>query len=380
MSDIVNTTEYAELTNAVQAIKGAILQSQQHALAAINQEQLALYYGIGRFVSMNTRNKNWGKGFIEAVSEQLRKELPGLRGFSAASLRKMRTFYEEWQMLSDNSFVETNKLVDIESNSFVGTNELPPVQFKIDANFPITAFMNIGFTHHYAIISKVKDVEQRKFYIQFAADTKAKVEDLEQIINDDLYSHQGELPNNFKKTISDQLQAYRAITMFKDEYLLDFINTEELFIRDKDRDERVIEQRIVQNVKEFIMTFGKDFTFVGNQYHLGKFGVEEFPDLLFFNRELAALVCVELKDGPFRTSYLGQLAGYLRILDDEVRKPNENPSIGIILCKSANKKFVEYVIQDYDKPMGVATYKTTADMDERLKRLLPPVEELEKLL
>ena len=380
MSDIVNTTEYAELTNAVQAIKGAILQSQQHALAAINQEQLALYYGIGRFVSMNTRNKNWGKGFIEAVSEQLRKELPGLRGFSAASLRKMRTFYEEWQMLSDNSFVETNKLVDIESNSFVGTNELPTVQFKIDANFPITAFMNIGFTHHYAIISKVKDVEQRKFYIQFAADTKAKVEDLEQIINDDLYSHQGELPNNFKKTIPDQLQAYRAITMFKDEYLLDFINTEELFIRDKDRDERVIEQRIVQNVKEFIMTFGKDFTFVGNQYHLEKFGVEEFPDLLFFNRELAALVCVELKDGPFRTSYLGQLAGYLRILDDEVRKPNKNPSIGIILCKSANKKFVEYVIQDYDKPMGVATYKTTADMDERLKRLLPPVEELEKLL
>ena len=380
MSGIVNTTEYAELTNAVQAIKGAILQSQQHALAAINQEQLALYYGIGRFVSMNTRNKNWGKGFIEAVSEQLRKELPGLRGFSAASLRKMRTFYEEWQMLSDNSFVETNKLVDIESNSFVGTNELPTVQFKIDANFPITAFMNIGFTHHYAIISKVKDVEQRKFYIQFAADTKAKVEDLEQIINDDLYSHQGESPNSFKKTIPDQLQAYRAITMFKDEYLLDFINTEELFIRDKDRDERVIEQRIVQNVKEFIMTFGKDFTFVGNQYHLEKFGVEEFPDLLFFNRELAALVCVELKDGPFRTSYLGQLAGYLRILDDEVRKPNENPSIGIILCKSANKKFVEYVIQDYDKPMGVATYKTTADMDERLKRLLPPVEELEKLL
>ena len=380
MSDIVNTTEYAELTNAVQAIKGAILQSQQRALAAINQEQLALYYGIGRFVSMNTRNKNWGKGFIEAVSEQLRKELPGLRGFSAASLRKMRTFYEEWQMLSDNSFVETNKLVDIESNSFVGTNELASVQFKINANFPIVAFMNIGFTHHYAIISKVKDIEQRKFYIQFAADTKAKVEDLEQIINDDLYSHQGDLPNNFKKTIPDQLQAYRAITMFKDEYLLDFINTEELFIRDKDRDERVIEQRIVQNVKEFIMTFGKDFTFVGNQYHLEKFGVEEFPDLLFFNRELAALVCIELKDGPFRTSYLGQLAGYLRILDDEVRKPNENPSIGIILCKSANKKFVEYVIQDYDKPMGVATYKTTADMDERLKKLLPPVEELEKLL
>ena len=168
--------------------------------------------------------------------------------------------------------------------------------------------------------------------------------------------------------------------MFKDEYLLDYINTEELFVRDKDRDERLIEQGIINNVKNFIMTFGKDFTFVGNQYHLEKFGVEQFPDLLFFNRELSALVCVELKDGPFKTAYLGQLAGYLRILDDEVRKPNENPSIGIVLCKSANKKFVEYVIQDYDRPMGVATYKTSADMDERLKKLLPSVEDLEKLL
>lgn len=380
MGNIIHSSAYTELTNAVQAIKGAILQSQQKALAAINQEQLALYYGIGRFVSVNTRNKNWGKGFIEAISEQLRKELPGLRGFSVASLRKMRTFYEEWAILSDNSFVGTNELINEEKKTFVETNELPIVQFKIGADFPIAAFMNIGFTHHYVIISKVKDTEQRKFYIQIAADTKAKVEDLEQMINDDLYNHQGELPNNFKKTIPNQLQAYRAITMFKDEYLLDFINTEELFVRDKDRDERVIEQSIVQNVKEFIMTFGKDFTFVGNQYHLEKFGVEEFPDLLFFNRELSALVCVELKDGPFKPNYLGQLAAYLRILDDEVRKPNENPSIGIILCKTANKKFVEYVIQDYDKPMGVATYKTTADMDERLKELLPPVEELEKLL
>lgn len=367
-------------SNAVQVIKGAILQSQQRALKAINQEQLALYYGIGRYVSVNTRNKNWGKGVIEAISEQLQKELPGLRGFSAPSLRKMRTFYEEWRVLSDNSFVETNKLENNEKNSFDETNKIPAINFTVDSDFPIVAFMNIGFSHHYAIVSKVKDVEQRKFYIQFAADTKAKVEDLEKMIDDDLYSHQGNIPNNFKKTIPDQLLAYRTISMFKDDYLLDFINTEELFVRDKDRDEKLIEQGIINNVKNFIMTFGKDFTFVGNQYHLEKFGVEQFPDLLFFNRELSALVCVELKDGPFKTAYLGQLAGYLRILDDEIRKPNENPSIGIVLCKSANKKFVEYVIQDYDRPMGVATYKTSADMDDRLKKLLPSVEELEKLL
>lgn len=375
--NIINIPD--ELTNAVQVIKTAIQQSQLKALRAINQEQLALYYGIGRYVSDNTRNKNWGKGAIDTISEQLSKELPGLRGFSAPSLRKMRTFYEEWRMLLDNSFVGTNNMESDEKDSFVETNELPSIQFTMNSDFPIAAFLSIGFTHHYAIVSKVKDIEKRKFYIQFAADTKVKVGELEKLIEDNLYDHQGELANNFKKTIPNQLQAYRAITMFKDEYLLDFINVEELFVRDKDRDERVVEQSIIQNVKNFIMTFGKDFTFVGNQYRLEKFGEVEFPDLLFFNRELAALVCVELKSGPFKTAYLGQLAGYLRILDDEVRKPNENPSIGIILCKSANKKFVEYVIQDYNKPMGVATYKTTVDMDEKLKNLLPSIEELKKL-
>ena len=307
-----------EIKNAVSLIKDAILHSQQRALAAINQEQLALYYAIGRFISMNTRKKNWGAGFIEAISTQLRKELPGLRGFSAPSMRKMRTFYEEWKKLSGNSFVETNKLDSRQDNSFDATNKLPVVHFTIDSEFPIAAFMSIGFSHHYAIVSKVKDVEQRKFYIQLASDTKVSVDELEKLIDDDIYNHKGNLPNNFKRTIPGQLQAYRAISMFKDEYLLDFINTEELFIRDKDTDERVVEQEIINNVKNFIMTFGKDFTFVGNQYHLEKYGVELFPDLLFFNRELAALVCVELKNGPFKTAYLGQLAGYLRILDDEV--------------------------------------------------------------
>lgn len=374
-------------SNAVQVIKGAILQSQQRALKAINQEQLALYYGIGRYVSVNTRKKNWGKGALAAISEQLRKELPGLKGFSATNLKNMRIFYEEWRMLENyNSSAQTDEFTEINTNSAVQTAELQAegeirqLQLTNLPEFPVVAFLSISFTHHTAILSQAKSYEERKFYIQFAADYKVKTEELEQLMKDDLYNHQGQLPNNFKKTIPDQLLAYRTISMFKDDYLLDFINTEELFVRDKDRDEKLIEQGIINNVKNFIMTFGKDFTFVGNQYHLEKFGVEQFPDLLFFNRELSALVCVELKDGPFKTAYLGQLAGYLRILDDEVRKPNENPSIGIVLCKSANKKFVEYVIQDYDRPMGVATYKTSADMDDRLKKLLPSVEELEKLL
>lgn len=168
---------------------------------------------------------------------------------------------------------------------------------------------------------------------------------------------------------------------FKDSYLLDFINTEEIGERDlQDIDERVVEQQIVHNIKKFIMTFGKDFAFVGNQYHLEIYSEDFFPDLLFFNRELNALVVVELKSGKFKSSYLAQLMTYLRILDDKVKKPHENPSIGIVLCKEANRSFVEYVMQDYDKPMGVATYTTTKEMPEMLKDTLPDMDELKKLL
>ena len=168
---------------------------------------------------------------------------------------------------------------------------------------------------------------------------------------------------------------------FKDSYLLDFINTEEIGERDlQDIDERVVEQQIVHNIKKFIMTFGKDFAFVGNQYHLEIYSEDFFPDLLFFNRELNALVVVELKSGKFKSSYLAQLMTYLRILDDKVKKSHENPSIGIILCKEANRSFVEYVMQDYDKPMGVATYTTTKEMPEMLKDTLPDMDELKKLL
>ena len=195
------------------------------------------------------------------------------------------------------------------------------------------------------------------------------------------YHHQGHLPNNFLNTLSKADQALRAIGTFKDEYLLDFINVEELNIRDReDIDERVVENAIVHNIKNFILTFGKDFTFVRNQYHLDQFGVDQYIDLLFFNRALNCLVAVELKRGSFKTAYLGQLQGYLSILDGFEKKPHENPSIGIILCKDMEKSFVDYVIQDYKKPMGVATYKTSKDMPEELRAALPDINELKKLL
>ena len=376
--------EFKNYDSAVEVIKTAILQSQYDAVCSVNEKQLMLYYGIGKYISLNSRKGFWGKGAIDAISEKLDKELPGLKGFSARNLRYMRTFYEEWEILdrAPVESVEGSNLAQAcaklpERNSDEIWHLLVP-NLKL---FSAEAFLSIGFSHHRLILSKVKDIEERIFYINICASEKYSYDALGKSIARDDYHHQGSLPNNFVQTLPAAEQAFKAINTFKDEYLLDYINVEELGIRDRqDIDERVVENSIIHNVKNFILTFGKDFAFVRNQYHLDAFGEDQYIDLLFFNRELNCLVAVELKTGKFKTSYLGQLQGYLSVLDGFEKKPHENPAIGLILCKDMNKSFVDYVIQDYSKPMGVATYKTSKDMSEELKRALPDIEELKKLL
>ena len=371
-------------TTATEQIKEAILSSQYKAAKQVNAVQLSLYYGVGRYVSQNTRKGVWGTGAIKAISEQLHKELPGLRGFSERNIKNMRAFYEAWQELDINSAVATAELQvvgnKLDTNLEIAISKLQNVLSPHFDTLSASSFLSLPFTHHLEILKGVKDNKQRLYYIRWAIENKASVISLKRALATDIYNVQP-IPNNFSQTLPSKNLARKALEMFKDEYLLDFINVEEIGELDlADIDERVVEQQIIHNVKNFIMTFGKDFTFVGNQYHLEVFEVEQYPDLLFFNRELNCLVCVELKKGGFKPSYLGQLTAYLRILDDTVKKPHENPTIGIILCKDFNKDFVEYVIQDYHKPMGVARYTTTAEMPEQFQRVLPNIEELRKVL
>ncbi|MBQ6959897.1 MAG: DUF1016 family protein [Clostridia bacterium] len=381
-------SELQKYDAAVQAIKTAILQSQYDAARSVNEKQLVLYFGIGKYISVNSRKGCWGKGAIDAISERLEKELPGLRGFSARNLRNMRLFYEEWTYL-DAAFQSENEacfgqlhLADDSAKIDAGTFlQIWQKRLPNSSAFPLDDFLHIGFSHHTLILSKVKALGERLFYIRRAADEKLSYDSLKRSIAADDYHHQGNLPNNFVRALPAADQAFRAISTFKDEYLLDFINVEELGIRDRqDLDESVVENAIIHNVKNFILTFGKDFAFIQNQYHLDAFGEDQYIDLLFFNRALNCLIAVELKTGKFKTSYLGQLQGYLSVLDGFERKPHENPSIGLILCKDMNKSFVDYVIQDYSKPMGVATYKTSKDMSEELREALPDIEDLRKLL
>ncbi len=400
------------IPRAVQVIKTAILQSQERTTRNANADLIALNYAVGGYVSENTRNKVWGSGAIKQISEQLQKELPGLKGFSERNMRGMRQFYEAWHTFlfwqpvaakSDGSIWQPSaaelQSADIETNpnhqptdtqtgnEQIGSptaTQLPILLSKALAMvFDVETahdFISISFTHHMEILNKTNSLEERLFYIHNAAVYKWDKYKLRDMLKQDLFHHQSLMPNNFLLTMPKRVQAVKAIEMFKDEYLLDYINVEELGVRDEaEIDEQVVEKAIIQNVKNFIMTFGKDFTFVSNQYHLERFNKDHCVDLLFYNRELSALVAVELKKGKFKPIYLAQLQTYLQLLD-EVKKPNENPSIGIILCQDVDKAYVEYVIQRYDSPMGVATYKTTADMPERLRNALPDIEELKKLI
>lgn len=375
-------SEIQVYTEAVRVIKEAILRSQYRAASSVNKEQLSLYYGIGHYVSKNSRDGFWGKGAIEAISQQLQKELPGLRGFSVSNIKNMRSFYEEWSpVINRQPSADDLKMLTVVSE--LELNEkllLVEIHQPMADEFSWSDFFTIGFSHHIEIMAKAKTLEARLFYIHESATRFWNKYTLRDYLKADLYNHRGVLPNNFTSTIPSSQQALKAVNSFKDEYLLDFINIQELDEQNEDLNERVIEKAIVDNVKRFILTFGQDFIFVGNQYRVEVAGEEMFVDLLFFNRELNSLVAVELKSGKFRSSYLGQLSTYLSALDTYVKKPHENPAIGIVLCRDMNQSFVEFAIRDYDKPMGVATYRATKDMPERFRNALPDFEELKKLL
>jgi predicted nuclease of restriction endonuclease-like (RecB) superfamily len=375
MEQQVNTN----YSKAIQLIKSAILKSRYRAAALANRELLSLYYGIGKYISENSRNHFWGTGAIETISIQLQQELPGLRGFSLVNLKRMRQFYEAWEHVFVNHQSTTGEIRplstdEIEIDLFTVNRPLLADDLR---SSDLESFLSIGFTHHYELLIKTDSLEERLFYIQHCANEFWSVEKLKYNLKSDLYAKQGKLPNNFKTTISDIDLQRKALLSFKDEYLLDYINIES---PDDEPDERVLESAIVSNIRKFIMSLGKDFSFIGNQHRLIVEEQEYFIDLLFFNRQLQCLVAIELKRGNFKPEYLGKMNFYLSALDDLVRLPHENRSIGIILCKSQKQNIVEYAFRDMTKPMGVATYKVGTELPDEYKNILPNAEQLKQLL
>jgi len=411
-----NTYNYVE---AIKAIKHAILTSRYRAAALANRELLALYFGVGEYISKNSRKGTWGTGAIAAISDNLQRELPGLRGFSETNMKRMRLFYETWQPVLQNHQSSTDEITnrplatdDLQNteiqtitNSSLSisdeeTNRPLPADDLKDNNIEITqnadyevvinrplitddlsetdldCFLRVGFTQHYEIIHKTDTIEERLFYIRKCAREFWSVDKLKYNLRANLYAQQGTMVSNFAKTITDEAFRGAALRSFKDEYLLDFVNIED----PDEQDERVLESEIVLNIKKFIMALGTDFSFIGNQHRIIVDEKEYFIDLLFFNRQLQSLVAIELKKKDFKPEYAGKMNFYLSALDDLEKKPHENPSIGIILCKEKSGKTVEFAFRDLTKPVGVATYLTANELPPQYRGVLPDAETLKQLL
>jgi predicted nuclease of restriction endonuclease-like (RecB) superfamily len=347
-------------------LKQSIIQSRYQAARLANREQLSLYLRTGQMLTQKIDAEKWGAKVIEQISADLQKQLPGLKGFSYRNLMKMKQFYVDYQPLSMLPLAMA-ELANMNGDAFMPsvTAELPTEAFE--------AFWLISFSHHIVLLGKCKILEERLFYMAQAASQYWSITVLEHQIDAGLFQKQGRLPNNFSKTLPDTLKP-SALQVFKDEYLLDFIS-----IDDGD-DERDIENKVVAEIRDFILRMGKGFSFIGNQYRVELDGEEFFIDLLFFNRHLQSLCAFELKKGKFKPEYTGQLNFYLNVLDEKIKLPHENSSIGIVLCKEKNNTVVEFSVKSIDKAMGVATFKTTKQMPNEIKKVLPDSDELGKLL
>ena len=355
----------------IKQLKQQILASRYIVAKIANAESLKLYYNIGKSIEEQFESQSWGSKVLDTISLHLQQELPGLRGFSASSLKKMRVFYNEWKESNLISSSVTTKLENAET--VIGSSVT--TEFK-STNNSINHFISISFTHHYEIILKIKDKNARWYYIKNTAANTWTVNHLRTELENKSHLREQKLPNNFKNTMPEIL-SNKAIHAFKDQYLLDYVNIEDA---DEEIDERILEQGIVQNIKKFLMSLGNDFTFMGNQFRVIVSEDEYFIDLLFFHRGLQSLIAFELKKGKFKPEYIGKMNFYLSALDDLVKQPHENPSIGIILCKEKNDKKVEYSIRDFNKPMGVSSYKTSETLPPELRKALPDAETLKKLL
>lgn len=374
------TIKQNDIYSAVKYIKEAIMQTRYRVMHNANREALALYYSVGGYLMSSVEQAQWGDKVVEAISEQLQQELPGLRGFSKANIKKMRIFYDKWKdifgSLSTNQTTHTGGWTiepQKSDNQHFVIGSLTTNQFDKDT---LEAFLTVQFTHHYVILAHTDTLEERLYYIRRIAKEFWSVDKLKYNLAEHLYEKEGSMPNNFIRTLTDNDQKDKVRKAFRKNYKLDFIE-----INDPDEwDERRVEQSIVLNIKNFIMALGRDFSFIGNQYRLIVDEKEYFIDLLFFSRRLRSLVAIELKWTDFRPEYVGKMNFYLSALDDMVRLPYENPSIGIILCRGQKQRTVEYALRDTNKPMGVATYRAANELPEEYSQALEGLEGLKELL
>lgn len=336
MTDVISSQEYKIF---VKSIKDRILSSQYEALKKVNKALINLYWNIGKDIVLKQEEFGWGKSVVKNLSQELQKEFVGIKGFSVQNLWNMRQFYLEYHQ---------NK-------------KLQPMVGEI------------SWTKNVVIFQKTKDLLEREFYIKSVIKFGWTKDLLINHLDSQTYEKFLLNQTNFDKTLPEKYK-YQAKFAVKDEYSFDFLELSDNY------NEYELEIGLINKIREFLAQLGTDFTFVGNQYKLEVDNEEYFIDLLLYHRKLRALIAIELKIGKFKPEFAGKMSFYLSILNDIIKLPEENPSIGIIICKDKNRTTVEYALKDNNQPIGIATYKTTKSLPDDLKKYLPTVNEIEKNL
>ncbi|MDX2241611.1 MAG: PDDEXK nuclease domain-containing protein [Leptolyngbyaceae cyanobacterium bins.302] len=326
-------------SNLLIEIKQRVRSAQYAALKAVNKELIALYWDIGHLIVTRIEAEGWGKSVVQNLARDLQLEFPGMSGFSAANLWRMRSFYE--------AYVDNEKLA-------------PMVR-------------EIAWSHNLAIMEKCKDALEREFYIRMTRKYGWTKNVLIHQIENQTYEKTLLNQTNFSQTLPDEFRNQAKLAV-KDEYTFSFLDLGE------EHSERELEKAITSRIDSFLRELGGMFAFIGSQYRLEIGDQEFFIDLLLYHRRLKCLVAVDLKIGKFIPEYVGKMQFYLAALDDLVRLEDENPSIGIILCKSKDKTVVEYALRDATKPIGVTTYRITSTLPQELKGQLPAPEQVARLL
>lgn len=329
-------TDYFQLLSAV---KERVRSAQYAALKAVNSELVGLYWDIGRMIVERQADSEHGAAIAERLAEDLRREFPGISGFSRRNIFYMREFY-----LLHRSDERVQPMV-----------------------------AQIGWTHNLAILQRCKDVLEREFYIRMTRKFGWSKNVLIHQIENQSYEKSLLGQTNFDQALTPQLRIQAKLAV-KDEYTFDFLELGE------EHSERELERALIVRIEDFLRAMGGMFAFMGRQYRLEVDGKEFFIDLLLFHRRLRCLVAIELKVGEFQPEFVGKMQFYLTALDKQIRQEDENPSIGIILCKEKSRTIVEYALRDAKKPIGVATYEITKTLPKELKGQLPLPEEIEALL
>ncbi len=320
-------------------VKERVRAARYQALRAVNQELVNLYWDIGRIVVARQSGKTWGKAVVERLAGDLQEEFPGVGGFSASNLWRMKAFYE----------------------AYAGAEKLAPL------------VREIAWSHNVVILERCEDRLEREFYLRMTHKLGWSRNVLAHQIENQSYEKTLLGQTNFDKVLTPALRAQARLAI-KDEYTFDFLDL------GAEHSERELERALIARIEDFLRAMGGLFAFVGSQFRLEVEGEEFFIDLLLFHRRLRCLVAVELKIGKFEPEFVGKMQFYLAALDRQVREVEENPSIGIILCKEKKRTVVEYALHDARKPIGVATYQTVKRLPKALKSQLPSPEQIAKLL